>query len=53
MAAWRHSSTCHPQRTQMGNTMTSPDLAVEDVIDVLDSFYCHNRVVAPVGRRGG
>jgi len=26
--------------------MTSPDLAVEDVIDALDSFYCHNHVVA-------
>jgi len=26
--------------------MASPDLAVEDVIDALDSFYCHNIVVA-------
>ncbi len=26
--------------------MTSLDLAVEDVIDALDSFYCHNHVVA-------
>lgn len=26
--------------------MTSPDLAVEDVSDALDSFYCHNHVVA-------
>ena len=26
--------------------MASPDLAVEDVIDALDSFYCHNVVVA-------
>ncbi len=26
--------------------MTSPDLAVEDVIDALDSFYGHNHVVA-------
>src|SRR5580704_9370749 len=30
----------------MENAMTSPDLAVEDVIDALDSFYCHNHVVA-------
>ena len=26
--------------------MTSPDLAVHDVIDALDSFYCHNVVAA-------
>jgi ferritin-like protein len=26
--------------------MASPDFAVEDVIDALDSFYCHNVVVA-------
>ncbi len=26
--------------------MTGPDLAVQDVIDALDSFYCHNQVVA-------
>ena len=26
--------------------MTSPDLAAEDVIDTLDSFYCHNVVVS-------
>ena len=26
--------------------MTSPDLAVEDVIAALDGFYCHNIVVA-------
>jgi ferritin-like protein len=26
--------------------MVSPDLAVEDVIDALDSFYCHNVVAA-------
>ena len=26
--------------------MASPDLAVEDVIDALDSFYCHNVVAA-------
>ena len=25
--------------------MTSPDLAAQDVIDALDSFYCHNIVV--------
>jgi hypothetical protein len=34
------------RREEMENTMTSPDLAVEDVIDALDSFYCHNHVVA-------
>jgi ferritin-like protein len=26
--------------------MVSPDLAAEDVIDALDSFYCHNVVAA-------
>ena len=26
--------------------MTSPDLPADDVIDALDSFYCHNVVVA-------
>ena len=26
--------------------MASPDLTVEDVIDALDSFYCHNVVAA-------
>ncbi len=26
--------------------MTSPDLAAQDVIDALDSFYCHNIVVS-------
>ncbi len=26
--------------------MTGPDLAAQDVIDALDSFYCHNVVVA-------
>jgi hypothetical protein len=26
--------------------MADPDLAVEDVIDALDSFYCHNVVVS-------
>ena len=26
--------------------MASPDLAAEDVIDALDSFYCHNVVAA-------
>ena len=26
--------------------MVSPDLAAEDVIDALDSFYCHNIVAA-------
>ena len=26
--------------------MVSPDLATEDVIDALDSFYCHNVVAA-------
>jgi ferritin-like protein len=26
--------------------MVSPDLAAEDVIDTLDSFYCHNVVAA-------
>jgi ferritin-like protein len=26
--------------------MTGPDLGVQDVIDALDSFYCHNQVVA-------
>ena len=26
--------------------MTSPDLAVHDVIDALDSFYCHNVIAA-------
>lgn len=26
--------------------MTSPDLAAKDVIDTLDSFYCHNVVVS-------
>ena len=26
--------------------MTSPDLATEEVIDALDSFYCHNVIVA-------
>jgi ferritin-like protein len=26
--------------------MASPDLAVQDVIDALDSFYCHNVVAA-------
>jgi ferritin-like protein len=27
------------------NEMASPDLAVQDVIETLDSFYCHNVVV--------
>src|SRR5260370_21730092 len=31
---------------QTGETMTGPDLAAQDVIDALDSFYCHNVVVA-------
>ncbi len=26
--------------------MTSPDLTVQDVIDDLDSFYCHNVVAS-------
>jgi ferritin-like protein len=26
--------------------MTNPDLATEEVIDALDSFYCHNVIVA-------
>ena len=26
--------------------MTSPDLAVQDVIETLDSFYCHNVIAA-------
>ena len=26
--------------------MTSPDLPADDVIDALDSFYCHNVIVA-------
>jgi ferritin-like protein len=27
-------------------SMTSPDLAADDVIEALDSFYCHNVIVA-------
>jgi ferritin-like protein len=27
-------------------TMTSPDLGADDVIETLDSFYCHNVIVA-------
>src|SRR5215472_17800709 len=27
-------------------TMTSPDLAADDVVETLDSFYCHNVIVA-------
>ena len=26
--------------------MTGPDLAVQDVIETLDSFYCHNVIAA-------
>ena len=26
--------------------MTSPNIAAQDVVDALDSFYCHNHVVA-------
>jgi hypothetical protein len=36
----------------MENTMTSPDLAVEDVIGALDSFYGHNRPLPGHGERG-
>ena len=42
----RQASTIHGDNEQDRRTiMATPDLAVQDVIETLDSFYCHNVVV--------
>jgi ferritin-like protein len=45
-ALWLAAELPAASAAQKGEQMASPDVAVENVIDALDSFYCHNVVAA-------